>query len=164
MDWLKIGLIRQHGNAFIRIPLRILLNKLARILSGPTMLLSMFLFWTPALAKPKTAPKTVPATSEDIYLYRGIGATYICNARNAGIEFPQAVGIASATYAQVLSGRHGGVVASAGKEKLSNEQLFNGAQFQIITAAMEYCSDQIPKDVKANIKEAIKKQKRGKKR
>ena len=103
--------------------------------------------------------KNGPATVDDIFLYRGIGASFLCNASAAGVDFPKAVGIASATYAQVLNGRHGGRVSSAGKEKLSSKQLFAGAEFQIITGALQYCPNQVPKDVKAKIDEIIEKQK-----
>ena len=65
--------------------------------------------------------KTKPATKEQIYLYRGISASFVCNARLAEVDFPKAVGIAAATYAQLLNGRHGGLVASAGKKKLTTK-------------------------------------------
>ena len=79
--------------------------------------------------------------------------------RVAGIEFPEAVGVAAATYAQLLMGRHGGFVEAAGEKKLTNEQLFEGAQIQIITLAMQSCSKQIPDDVKKKVEEALEKQK-----
>ena len=60
---------------------------------------------------------------------------------------------------EFLNGKHGGIVASAGKEKLSDKQLFSGAEFQIITGALQYCPKQVPDDVKAKVEEAIKKQK-----
>ena len=100
-----------------------------------------------------------PASKEDVFLYRGLGASYLCNARAAGIEFPKAVGIAAATYAQVLNGRHGGIVASAGKKKLTNKQLFAGAEFQIITGALQFCPKEVPSEVTTKVKEAIKQQK-----
>ena len=106
------------------------------------------------------ANKQAPATDDDIFLYRGIGASFLCNARSAGVEFPKAVGVAAATYAQVLNGRHGGFVVSAGDKKLTNKQLFSGAEFQIITGALTYCPKQVPDDVKAKVQEAIDKQKK----
>ena len=99
------------------------------------------------------------ASDYDIFLYSGIGSSYVCNARAAGIEFPKAVGIAAATYVQVLNGRHGGQVASAGSKKLSNEQLFAGAEFQVITGALKYCPKDVPVDVKSRVEEAIKRTK-----
>ena len=92
----------------------------------------------PAAAQQATNNK--PATQDDIFLYRGMGSSYLCNARAAKIEFPKAVGVAAATYVQVLNGRHGGKVESVGSKKLSNEQLLSGAEFQIITGALQYLS------------------------
>ena len=113
----------------------------------------------PIASSGKSSDTTLaPATDEDVYLYRGIGASFLCNARTAGVEFPKAVGIAAATYAQVLNGRHGGYVASAGEDKLTNKQLFAGAEFQIITGALQYCPKQVPDDVKAKVQDAIKSQ------
>ena len=114
-----------------------------------------FAFWAiPVIAQ----SQTTPATDADVFLYRGMGASYLCNARAAGVAFPKATGIATATYVQVLNGRHGGVVASAGKEKLNNKQLFSGAEFQIITGALQYCPKEVPDDVKKKVEAAVKKQ------
>ena len=109
---------------------------------------------------------TKPATDMDIFLYRGMGASYLCNAVNAGVEFPKAVGIAAATYVQVLEGKHGGIVSQAGEEKLDRKKLFAGAEFQIVTAAMEFCSEQVPDDVKKKVEKVITNSKKikGKKR
>ena len=117
-----------------------------------------------AIAKPKGEPKQSPATKEDIFLYRGLGSSYLCNARQAGVDFPKAVGISAATYVQVLNGRHGGLVESAGKEKLTNKQLFSGAEFQIITGALQYCPKEVPADIKKKVKAVMNKQKVNKKR
>ena len=37
-----------------------------------------------------------PAGQDDIFLYRGMGSSYVCNASTAKVEFPKAVGIAAA--------------------------------------------------------------------
>ena len=34
-----------------------------------------------------------------------------------------------------------------GDKKLKREQLFAGAEFQIVTTAIQYCPDSIPKDI-----------------
>ena len=111
-----------------------------------------------ASAQAQQAAASKPAAQEDIFLYRGMGSSYVCNARAAKVEFPKAVGIAAATYVQVLNGRHGGKVQSVGQQKLTNEQLLAGAEFQIITDALQYCPDEVPADVKAKVEEAVKKQ------
>ena len=126
----------------------------------PAFLLSQSVFGVlpVSIARAENASNQKPASKEDIYLYRGLGASYFCNARASDIEFPKAIGIAAATYVQVLNGRHDGFVASAGTKKLTNKQLFNGAEFQIITAALEYCSKDVPNKVKKKVEQAIKKQ------
>jgi hypothetical protein len=54
------------------------------------------------------------------------------------------------------------MVASTGNKKLTNEQLFAGAEFQIITGAMQFCPDKVPADVKTKVEEALKKAKAAK--
>ena len=126
------------------------------LLSASAALAPLTLESASALAQQVAASK--PAAQEDIFLYRGLGSSYLCNARVAKVEFPKAVGIAAATYVQVLNGRHGGKIQSVGNQKLTNEQLLAGAEFQIITGALQYCPDEVPADVKAKVEEAIKKQ------
>ena len=104
--------------------------------------------------------KLVPATEKDLYLYKGMGASYLCIASKAGIEFPKALGIATATYVQVLEGKHGGLVKEIGNKKLEREKLFAGAEFQIVTTALQYCSDSVPKDVTKKVKKIIEENKK----
>ncbi len=99
--------------------------------------------------------KILPANEEDLYLYKGIGASYLCMATKAGVEFPKAVGIATATYVQVLEGKHGGLVKELGKKKVEREKLFAGAEFQIVTTAMQYCPDNVPKEISEKVQNII---------
>ena len=95
----------------------------------------------------KAEKKLVAATEQDLFLYKGMGASYLCIASKAGIDFPKAVGVATATYVQVIEGKHGGVVKELGDKKLEREKLFAGAEFQIVTTAIKYCPDSVPKEV-----------------
>ena len=104
--------------------------------------------------------KLFPATEKDLYLYKGMGASYLCIASKAGIEFPKALGIATATYVQVLEGKHGGLVKELGNKKLEREKLFAGAEFQIVTTALQYCSDSVPKDVSKKVNKIIEENKK----
>ena len=108
----------------------------------------------------KAEKKLIPATEKDLYLYKGMGASYLCIASKAGIEFPKAVGIASATYVQVIEGKHGGLVKELGSKKLEREQLFAGAEFQIVTTALQYCPDSVPKDVTKKVNKILKENKK----
>ena len=99
--------------------------------------------------------KLKPAIEEDLYLYKGMGASYLCIASKAGIDFPKAVGVATATYVQVLEGKHGGLIKELGDTKLEREKLFAGAEFQIVETALKYCPDSIPEDVTKKVNEIL---------
>ena len=114
-------------------------KRILKTFSYPILLYLIFFNFNIFNKEVKSEKKLLAATEKDLFLYRQMGASYLCIASKAGIEFPKAVGIAAATYAQVLNGRHGGFVASAGDKKLTSKQLFAGAEFQIITAALQYC-------------------------
>ena len=99
--------------------------------------------------------KLKPAQEEDLYLYKGMGASYLCIASKAGIDFPKAIGVATATYVQVLEGKHGGLIKELGDTKLEREKLFAGAEFQIVETALKYCPDSIPQDVTKKVKKIL---------
>ena len=108
----------------------------------------------------KAENKILPATEKDLFLYKGMGASYLCIASKAGIEFPKAVGVASATYVQVIEGKHGGLIKNLGNKKLDREKLFTGAEFQIVTTALQYCPDSVPKKVRKKVKKILKENKK----
>ena len=108
----------------------------------------------------KAENKFLPATEKDLFLYKGMGASYLCIASKAGIEFPKAVGVASATYVQVLEGKHGGLIKNLGNKKLDREKLFSGAEFQIVTTALQYCPDSVPKKVRKKVRKILKENKK----
>ena len=99
--------------------------------------------------------KLKPAAEEDLYLYKGMGASYLCIASKAGIEFPKAIGVATATYVQVLEGKHGGIIEELGEMKLERDKLFAGAEFQIVETAIKYCPDSIPDDVTKKVQQIL---------
>jgi len=104
----------------------------------------------------KAENNLLPATEKDLFLYKGMGASYLCIASKAGIEFPKAVGVASATYVQVIEGKHGGLIKDLGNEKLNREKLFSGAEFQIVTTALQYCPDSVPEKVRKKVDKILK--------
>ena len=131
-------------------------NKFFKILSLPIFLYLTFFDITILNKEIKANKKLQPATEQDLYLYKGMGASYLCIASKAGIEFPKAVGVATATYVQVIEGKHGGVVKELGDKKLEREKLFAGAEFQIVTTAMKYCPDSVPKEVTKKVEKILK--------
>ena len=108
----------------------------------------------------KAENKFLPATEQDLFLYKGMGASYLCIASKAGIEFPKAVGVASATYVQVIEGKHGGLIKNLSNKKLDREKLFSGAEFQIVTTALQYCPDSVPKKVTKKVRKILKENKK----
>ena len=135
-------------------------KRFLKILSLP-IFLYLTLFDIAILNKEIKANKNLQAaTEQDLYLYKGMGASYLCIASKAGIEFPKAVGIATATYVQVIEGKHGGLVKELGDKKLEREKLFAGAEFQIVTTAVQYCPDSVPKEVTKKVNRILKENKK----
>ena len=123
--------------------------------------LCLSLFDITILNKEIKADKNLQAaTEQDLYLYKGMGASYLCIASKAGIEFPKALGVASATYVQVVEGKHGGAIKELGDNKLERDKLFAGAEFQIVTTAIQYCPDSVPKEVTKKVNKILKENKK----
>ena len=132
-------------------------KKVFKILSLPIFLYLTFFDITLLNKEIKADKKLQAATEQDLYLYKGMGASYLCIASKAGIEFSKALGVASATYVQVVEGKHGGAVKELGDKKLERDKLFAGAEFQIVTTAIQYCPDSVPKDVTKKVGKILKK-------
>ena len=135
-------------------------KRLLKTLSLPLILSLTFLEITFLNREIKSNKKLQAATEEDLYLYKGMGASYLCIASKAGIDFPKAVGVATATYVQVIEGKHGGVIKELGDKKLEREKLFAGAEFQIVTTAIKYCPDSVPKEVTKKVSKILKENKK----
>ena len=93
-----------------------------------------------------------------------MGASYLCIASKAEIDFKKGLGIASATFTNVIIGKHGGVIKELGNEKLDEKRLYNAGTFQIVGSALNICPESIPKNIKKDyekrIKELVKKNKK----
>ena len=108
--------------------------------------------------------KLIAATEEDLFLYRQMGASYLCIASKAEVDFKKGLGIASATFANVIIGKHGGAIKELGNEKLDEKKLYNAGTFQIVGSALNICPESIPKKIKNDyenrLKELVKKNKK----
>ena len=135
-------------------------KKVFKILSLPLFLYLTFFDITLLNKEIRANKKLQAATEQDLYLYKGMGASYVCIASKAGIEFPKALGVASATYLQVIEGKHGGAVKELGDKKLEREKLFAGAEFQIVTTAIQYCPDSVPEEVTKKVRKILKENKK----
>tara|TARA_B100000214_G_C23699906_1_gene504780 strand:- start:202 stop:642 length:441 start_codon:yes stop_codon:yes gene_type:complete len=98
----------------------------------------------------------IGATEEDLFLYRQMGASYLCIASKAEVDFNKGLGIASATFANVITGKHGGAIRELGNEKLDNEKLYNAGTFQIVGSALNICPESIPKNIKNDYEKRLK--------
>ena len=90
----------------------------------------------------------IPASDEDIFLYRQIGISYLCMARQIDVEFPKAISLAAKNYALLISSRHGGLIKELGKEKIPDKNIYNGAILQLLDGAMKNCPEMVPEEDK----------------
>ena len=103
------------------------------------------------------AEKNLIAASEnDLFLYRQMGASYLCIASKAEVDFNKGLGIASATFANVIIGKHGGAIKELGNEKLDEKKLYNAGTFQIVGSALNICPENIPNKIKNDYKKRLK--------
>ena len=136
------------------------LKRILKIISLPILLYLTLFDRTFLNREIKSNKELKAATEQDLYLYKGMGASYLCIASKAGIKFPKASGVATATYVQVVEGKHGGAVKELGDDKLEREKLFAGAEFQIVTTAIQYCPDSVPKEVTKKVSKILKENKK----
>ena len=85
-----------------------------------------------------------------------MGASYLCIATNAEVDFEKSLGIASATFANVITGKHEGIIKEFGTEKIDQKRLYNAATFQIVSSALNICPESIPKKLKNSYEERLK--------
>ena len=130
-----------------------------------SLFLLLTLFESNTLNKKLNAEKNLfAATEKDLFLYRQMGASYLCIASKAEVDFNKGLGIASATFANVIIGKHGGAIKELGNEKLDQKKLYNAGTFQIVGSALKICPESIPNNIKNDyekrLKELVKKSKK----
>ena len=127
-------------------------------LLGISLFISFIFIEINAINRQIKAEKNLIAASEkDLFLYRQMGASYLCIASKAEIDFNKGLGIASATFANVIIGKHGGAIKELGKEKLDEKRLYNAGTFQIVGSALNICPETIPKKIKNDYEKRLKK-------
>jgi len=132
---------------------------------GISIIIPLIIFEINTVDKQIKAEKNLVAASEkDLFLYRQMGASYLCIASRAEVDFNKGLGIASATFANVIVGKHGGVIKELGKQKLDQKKLYNAGTFQIVGSALNICPESIPnnikKDYEKRLKQLVKKSKK----
>ena len=131
-------------------------KKVFKILSLPIFLYLTFFDITLLNKEIKADKKLQAATETDLFLYRQMGASYLCIATKAEVDFEKGLGIASATFANVILGKHEGLIKDFGTEKLDQKKLYNAGTFQIVSSALNICPENIPKDVKKTYDKQLK--------
>jgi len=105
----------------------------------------------------KAEKNLIAASEKDLFLYRQMGASYLCIASRAEVDFNKGLGIASATFANVIIGKHGGSIEELGNEKLDEKKLYNAGTFQIVGSALKICPESIPENIKNDYEKRLKK-------
>ena len=124
---------------------------------GISLILPLTLFEINAINNQIKAEKNLIAASEkDLFLYRQMGASYLCIASKAEVDFKKGLGIASATFANVIIGKHGGAIEELGNEKLDEKKLYNAGTFQIVGSALNICPESIPNKIKKDYEKKLK--------
>ncbi len=131
--------------------------KKALKLFSMSLIVPLSLFEINTVSNQIKAEKNLMAASEkDLFLYRQMGASYLCIASKAEVDFNKGLGIASATFANVIIGKHGGVIEELGNEKLDEKKLYNAGLFQIVGSALNICPKSIPKNIKNDYEKRLK--------
>ena len=115
-------------------------KKIFKILTLPIFLYLTFFDITIFNKELKAEKKFQAATETDLFLYRQMGASYLCIATKAEVDFEKGLGIASATFANVITGKHDGLIKEFGTEKIDQKRLYNAATFQIVSSALNILS------------------------
>ena len=121
-----------------------------------SLIIPFIIFESNTINKQIKAEKNLAAASEkDIFLYRQMGASYLCIASKAEVDFKKGLGIASATFANVIIGKHGGAIKELGSKKLDEKKLYNAGTFQIVGSALNICPESIPNKIKKDYEKRL---------
>ena len=132
-------------------------SKIIFKLLGICLIIPFSLFEVSNINRQIKAEKNLIAASEkDLFLYRQMGASYLCIASKAEVDFNKGLGIASATFANVIIGKHGGAIKELGNKKLEEKKLYNAGTFQIVGSALNICPESIPKNIKNDYEKKLK--------
>ena len=128
------------------------------------LLLYLTIFEINFLNKPLDAKQNSPATPQDIFLYKQMGASYLCKSINDKIDFDfkKAFAVATYTFAEVIFSKHGNLIKEAGKEKLTTERVLYIGEIEILNSAIKICPKQVPSNIKKNFENTLKKIKKQK--
>ena len=135
-------------------------SQLLKILSAPLIFSVIFFNLNPKLGELKASNKTIPADEKDLELYRKMGITYICTASMKGndLEFEKSLVVASNLFSTVVQQKHGWFIKEGKKkeQKLDPKTLQNSVVFQLVGGALNYCPNNVPKEMEKEFKNQLK--------
>ena len=130
-------------------------SKLSKILTIP-LIFSFFLFdINNKFNNVNANVKNAPANKNDLDLYHGMGVSFLCNATRKGfdLDFPKTLNVAAATFASVVSQKHGGKIIERKKEQaVEMQQLQFIASLQLVESALRVCPENVPEKVEDEFK------------
>ena len=97
------------------------------------------------------------ASKEDIFLYKQMGASFLCKSINDKIDFDfnKAFAVSTYTFAEVIFSKHGNLIKDAGNEKLTTQRVLYIGEIEILNSAIKICPKQIPNDIKKRFEETL---------
>ena len=129
--------------------------KISKIFAIPLIFLSFLIDIHNEYNNVNANVKKSPANKNDLDLYHGIGVSFLCNATRKGfdLDFPKTLNVASATFASVVSQKHGGKIIERKKEQtVEMKQLQFIASLQLVESALKVCPDNVPEKVEKQFK------------
>ena len=97
------------------------------------------------------------ASKEDVFLYKQMGASFLCKSINDKIDFDfnKAFAVSTYTFAEVIFSKHGNLIQEAGKEKLKTQRVLYIGEIEILNSAIQICPKQVPNDVKKRFEKTL---------
>ena len=125
-------------------------TKIIKFFAIPLIFLYFLMAINNDINKVNANVKKLPANKNDLDLYHGMGVSFLCNATRKGLEldFPKTLSVASATFASVISQKHGGKIIERKKEQTVDlKKLQYIASLQLVESALQVCPDNVPEKI-----------------
>ena len=129
--------------------------KISKIFAIPLIFSSILIYINNESKNVNANVKNPPANKNDLDLYHGMGVSFLCNATRKGfdLDFPKTLNVASATFASVVSQKHGGKIIERKKEQTVDvKKLQFIASLQLIESALKVCPDNVPEKIEKQFK------------
>ena len=131
-------------------------KKFLNLLNIPLLL--YLIFYEINILNKRLYANTKPqASKEDVFLYKQMGASFLCKSINDKIDFDfkKAFAVSTYTFAEVIFSKHGNLIQEAGNEKLTTQRVLYIGEIEILNSAIKICPKQIPNDIKKRFEETI---------